>query len=85
MFEFSCRELADEPEPGAIPRFAFPAQTLLFHLPVPVARRWRKVVSARSSFQPFRSEAAIDAWGVGHGIEKGAVFTIQQFRGFGPS
>lgn len=57
-------------------------QDLLFHLSTPVCEWWSNVIHACASFQPFRSEAEVDAWCVRHALPKGAVVPLPQMWRF---
>lgn len=48
----------------------------IFHLSTPVALWWDNVVFACSTFQPFRSEADVDAWCARHALPRGAVMSL---------
>jgi hypothetical protein len=54
----------------------------VFHLSTPVAAWWENVIFACASFQPFRSEADVDAWCARHALPKGAVLTMPALWAF---
>ena len=54
----------------------------VFHLSTPAAKWWDNVIFACSTFQPFRSEAEIDAWCNRHDLPRGHVFTIPELWAF---
>ncbi len=43
----------------------------VFHLATPVAQWWDNVIAACASFQPFHTEADIEAWCARHGFARG--------------
>jgi hypothetical protein len=55
---------------------------LLFHLSTPVRRWWDNVIHACATFQPFRSEAAIDSWCARHALPKGAIVPLPRMQRF---
>lgn len=55
---------------------------LLFHLSTPVRSWWDNVIHACASFQPFRSEAGIDAWCERHALPQGAIMRLNELRDF---
>ena len=54
----------------------------VFHLSTPAARWWDNVIFACASFQPFRSEGAVDDWCRRHDLPKGAVLTLPRLWQF---
>ena len=54
----------------------------LFHLSTPAAHWWDNVIFACASFQPFHTEADIDAWCHRHALPKGAILTLPQLWRF---
>jgi len=54
----------------------------VFHLSAPVAKWWDNVIFACASFQPFRTEADIDAWCARHALPKGATLTMPALWSF---
>jgi hypothetical protein len=55
---------------------------LLFHLSTPVRHWWDNVIHACASFQPFRTEAAIDDWCVRHSLPRGAIVELPRMWRF---
>ncbi len=55
---------------------------LLFHLSTPVREWWDNVIHACASFQPFRSEADIEAWCKRHDLPLGAIVPLPKMWSF---
>lgn len=54
----------------------------VFHLSTPVAAWWDNVIHACASFQPFHSEAEVEAWCARHALPRGAVLGLPALWAF---
>lgn len=55
---------------------------ILFHLSTPVRHWWNNVIHACATFQPFRTEAEVEAWCARHALPRGTVMTTAELWDF---